>query len=245
MAEEQHVRILAWPEGPAHLEHRFEMEKPCPITVSFEQTPARVVLASDPQQPVNINMNMRVSAREPIPLCIKVCEPICARSDYMIGINIFDNPFASITVRGITRLFNCNEQPPPQEICVDFRELKEGTTFPQPFMIGALRFTPLKEPLRAAMFGDPVGQVKLAFPRSGMRITFPQAVRNVRITLNNYAGPTIDFAIYGGTALLATFSEPIANMVRQVVIPQSGVTDIDISGGDNEAAVIEVCYTTD
>ena len=48
-------------------------------------------------------MNMNVTAKEPIPVCIKLCEPICARSDYTIGINIFDNPFASITVRGLTK----------------------------------------------------------------------------------------------------------------------------------------------
>jgi hypothetical protein len=50
------------------------------------------------------------SAREPVPVCISVCEPICAQSEYTIGIEIFDRPVAAITVRGMTRLFNCGEK---------------------------------------------------------------------------------------------------------------------------------------
>lgn len=50
-------------------------------------------------------------AREtPLPICIEVCRPICAQSDYTIGIEIFTRPIAQITVRGLTRLFNCDEQ---------------------------------------------------------------------------------------------------------------------------------------
>lgn len=243
MAEEQNVRILAWPESPAQLTHRFELDKPCPVAVSFEETPARVLVGTNPQQPLDVNMNMRVVAREPIPLCIKVCEPICARSDYTIGINIFDNPFASITVRGTTRLFNCDDQP-PQERCVDFRELKAGAEFAQPFTVGPLLFSPLGAPLRTATFGDPAGQPKLGFPRSGVRITFPEPAHDVRITLNNYAGPTIDFAVFAGATLLASFAEPISNSLKQVTLTQSGITAVEISGGDNEAGLVEVCYTT-
>jgi hypothetical protein len=43
-------------------------------------------------------------------LCVEVCRPICAQSEYTIGIEIFSRPVAQITVRGLTRLFNCDEQ---------------------------------------------------------------------------------------------------------------------------------------
>jgi hypothetical protein len=46
-----------------------------------------------------------------VKLCVSVCEPICAQSEYTIGIEIFDRPVASITVRGTTRLFNCSDKP--------------------------------------------------------------------------------------------------------------------------------------
>ncbi len=113
MAQQENiVTIVAWPKEPAALEHHFVLEKPCPVSISFEKTPATVIVQTSPQQPlqVDMNMNMNVVARQPIPLCIKVCEPICARSDYTIGIDIFDRPVAAITVKGQTRFFNCREE---------------------------------------------------------------------------------------------------------------------------------------
>jgi len=241
--QETRVHIVEWPEKSLRLLNEFNLDKPCPVSISFEQTPARVVVASQPGQPLDVNMNMRVTARETIPFCIKVCEPICARSDYTVAISIFDNPFASITVRGTTRLFNCKEEPPVETVCVDFLELKPGTEFAQPFLHGGLKFTPLAGPLHAATFGDPAGQVKLAFPRTGVRISFPGPVNDLSVTVNNYAGPTIDFATYSNGTLLARFSEPISNSVREVDCPGANVTDLEVSGGDNEAAIVQICYT--
>lgn len=110
---EQTVSIVSWPEQAARLDHTFNLDKPCPVSISFEPAPANVVLSSDPQRPLQVSMAMQLVAREPVPVCISVCEPICARSDYTIGIEVFGNPFASITVRGTTRLFACREEAPP------------------------------------------------------------------------------------------------------------------------------------
>jgi hypothetical protein len=46
-------------------------------------------------------------------LCITVCEPICAQSDYTIAIDIFDKPVASITVRGNTKFYACPDTAKP------------------------------------------------------------------------------------------------------------------------------------
>jgi hypothetical protein len=110
MAEEKNVRIAEWPGEPARLEHSFESERPAPVSILFESSPASVRIASAPGEPLDVNMNMHVSARQTIPLCIKLCEPICVRSDYEIGITLFDRPIISITVRGLTRLYNCGEE---------------------------------------------------------------------------------------------------------------------------------------
>lgn len=105
------VTIVGWPEKQrALLEHHFVLEKPCPVSIVFDPAPANVVVQMNTKEPVQVNMNMNMLAREPIPLCIKVCEPICARSDYTVGIDIFDRPVASITVRGQTKFFNCTEE---------------------------------------------------------------------------------------------------------------------------------------
>jgi len=76
-----------------------------------------------------------------------------------------------------------------------------------------------------------------------MRIGFPGPVRDVRLTVNNYAGETIDFAAFSGSTKLTSFSETIDNAVKDVTIAQTGITSIEISGGKNEAGLARVCYT--
>ena len=109
MADESIVEVRSWPEAPAKLSHTFELDEPCPVSVSFEKTPAHVVVQGHPEQPLEVDMNMHVRAEKPVPVCISLCEPICAKSEYDIGITIFDRPVATISVRGLTRLFNCRE----------------------------------------------------------------------------------------------------------------------------------------
>ena len=98
--EEQIVKIVEWPKEQAVLDHRFEAD-----------SPAHVVVRSD-DQAFSVDMNMNLAAREAIPVCIKVCEPICAASEYTIAIDIFDRPVAAITIKGLTRLFSCNDENP-------------------------------------------------------------------------------------------------------------------------------------
>jgi hypothetical protein len=99
--EEDLVRIVEWPKEPALLDHRFDAG-----------APAHVIVRSD-EQPFHVDMQMNVAAREVIPVCIQVCEPICAESNYTIAIDIFDRPVAAITIKGLTRLFNCGDRQPP------------------------------------------------------------------------------------------------------------------------------------
>jgi hypothetical protein len=110
MAEEHNVRITGWPAEPAGLQHHFDPEQPASVSVSFQPSPARVVVSTEPGRRLGVDMNMLLRARETIPLCISLCEPICAESNYIIGISIFDRPVVSITIRGKTRLSNCREE---------------------------------------------------------------------------------------------------------------------------------------
>ena len=243
MADDHNVTIVTWPKDPAGLAHHFDPNEPCPVSISFADTPAHVIVATEPHQPVEVDMDMKVTVKETIPVCIKLCEPICAKSDYTIGINIFDNPFASITVRGMTKLANCREEPPvTEQVCVRFDRLKANTTFPQPFTLDGLTFSPLGGELRAATFGEPAGRIKLAFPSDGLRIDFPTAVEDVRLTLNNYAQPELEITAFSGANILTQFKVSIANTVRDVPINQAGITAVTVTGGNNEAGLVEVCY---
>jgi hypothetical protein len=55
-------------------------------------------------------MSVTLQGNEPFPVCIKLCEPICVKSEYTIAIDIFDRPVGVVTLRGTTRLFACPEE---------------------------------------------------------------------------------------------------------------------------------------
>jgi hypothetical protein len=109
MAEEQDVRVTQWPEGPARLVHQGDPESAVGLRVGFEpDAPAAVVLRTEPERQLDVRMAMLLAAERPVPLCITVCEPICVTSEYRIGVEIFDRPVMSITVRGTTRFAGCD-----------------------------------------------------------------------------------------------------------------------------------------
>ncbi len=243
MAEQENkVYILSWPESPAKLEHRFDPQNACPVSIAFEERPANIVIQTSPREPLNVDMDMHVSAREPIPVCIKLCEPICARSDYAVGITLFDRPVAAISVRGQTKLFNCQDGGQPTQICMDFKELKPGIEFTQPFVHQNLTFSPLGDPIHTGNIGDPPNITKLQFPKSGIRVDFPGTVNNVTMLVNNYANPTLEFTVFSGSSIINQFNVDVNNEVKTIEIPETGITAVEIQGGSNEASIIQICY---
>jgi len=110
MAEEHDVRIVGWPDEQARLRHSFDLDNPASVYVRFDEPPANVVITTPPGGRLDVNMAMKVAVRDTVPVCLKLCEPLCAKSDYSIGITIFDRPVATISIRGLTRLFNCQDE---------------------------------------------------------------------------------------------------------------------------------------
>lgn len=108
MAEENDIRIISWPESPATVRHELVLNEPIPVGVSFADKPANVVVSNSPKQPLNVNMNMILSALKRFPVCLSVCEPICIKSGYSVQISIFDRPVVSITVKGQTVISSCD-----------------------------------------------------------------------------------------------------------------------------------------
>lgn len=67
----------------------------------------------NPSNPSNVFITTPQPARlehSPVSICHRLCEPICAKSDYEVGFKIFGNDVAAITVRGLTRFYNCKEE---------------------------------------------------------------------------------------------------------------------------------------
>ena len=111
MAERQEnvVSIVSWPEK-AKVEHNFRLEEACPVSILIEKQPLNVEIHSSPEESLNVNTNVNVSVKEAVPVCIRLAEPVCARSEYTIGIDIFDKPFAGVTFRGQTIVFNYQDE---------------------------------------------------------------------------------------------------------------------------------------
>ena len=109
--EEENVRIIEWPKEAAILSHNF----PKPVDINIPN-PVGLNMFNTEEKPLYLNMNL--SDGKVLPICIKLCEPICAESNYKIGITLMGQPFLEIALQGITRIFNC-------------RDKKEGDSIPK------------------------------------------------------------------------------------------------------------------
>src|SRR5687768_4706965 len=100
------------------------------VTINAWPDPLAVTHRTDPERTPQVDMTMTMRADRPVPVCFTLCEPICARSDYSIGLSIFDNPVVRIRIVGETRIAPCgdkHELPPRRPDCVDFTTLKRGS----------------------------------------------------------------------------------------------------------------------
>jgi hypothetical protein len=88
-------------------------EKNLRISFDTEKAPANVLIAPSP---LKVSMSLSPTPvvpgqpREPIPVCISLCEPICANCQCTIGIRILGIPIATITMKCQSRIHNCEEQ---------------------------------------------------------------------------------------------------------------------------------------
>ncbi len=237
-----HVHIVSWPKEPAKLEHQFKKDSPANVEIKFDKEPANVVIQNGPKNPMNVDMDMFLKVKEPVPVCISLCEPICAKSDYTVSLNFLDRHVGSISIKGMTKLFNCFENERPKPLCVDFREFKEGTVFKDSLTHYGLIFTPVENHLYIISGGDPQGVNKLRFSDEGIKIVFPYPIDKAQLKMLSQAGNVIHIEIFDQSGLLKTIDEAIGDVAETIEIDQENMTTIIVSGGSGEAALIEACY---
>ena len=246
MAEEKHIRILEWPKEKARLEHYFQVDKPCPVSIVFEENPAHVHLKTDPERPLDVNMDMNLKAVEDIPLCIKICEPICATSNYEIGINLLGSPLASITVQGRTVLAECKDtvKPVPEKECIDFIDADPKKDMTPPYKDKIITINPLSGsgPFVFSTSGAPAGQMKLRIPDTGLVLRFDQPVKNLELLVTNYGNPAMQFTTFRNNTIVQDTTEIIENQQRTLTLPGGPADQLHIKGGSNEASLSSVCY---
>jgi hypothetical protein len=244
MAEEEDVRVLTWPADPAVLQHRGGGEEPVALRVAFEEAPpASVLVLTDDGRPLGVTMRLEVAARQPVPLCIDICEPLCATSDYRVGVTVFDQPFAEISVAGTTRIERCAARPEPVETCAGTAGVQtpaEGTAV---VGVGDVSLRAIGGQLNARPTGEDAA-VAVFFPPTGIRVQLPVAAHGVRIAVVNGGAPDLMVRSLGDAGQLDVSSARIERK-GTIAVAGPGVTAVEIRGGSNEAGILEVCYTPD
>lgn len=245
MPDQHDVKIIQWPKQKALLEHYFKLDEPCPVSIIFDEKPAYVKVGNDREGSFDVDMNMKLTAVEDIPLCIKICEPICAVSDYTVGIQFLGRPLASINVRGTTKLGPCDDKPPLPQTCFDFSKLDPKKNSKVPLTVNGIQFTPLNSATthQFTTMGEPTGQQKLRFPNEGMRLDFPQTVTAVEMTVVNFGNPVIQVNAFNNSNLVSTQTEMIQDTTSTIEVQGNAITAIEIKGGSNDAALVEVCFS--
>lgn len=245
MPDNHDIRILQWPKQKAKLEHYFKLDKPCPVSIVFAEKPAYVKVGNDKDGPFDVDMNMNLKVIEDIPVCIKICEPICAVSDYTVGIDLLGKPLASINIRGKTRLGPCDEKPELKRLCVNFSKLDPKQDCEVPLTHREIQFTPLdgSTSQHYTTMGLPTGQLKLRIPNEGMRFDFPKPVEKVELTIVNYGNPTMQINGFNDADLVSNQTVVIQNETATIEVLADKVTAIEIKGGSNEAALVKVCFS--
>jgi hypothetical protein len=241
MADERDVRILAWPEGPARVRHAGEEKQPVRLRIAVEpEPPVAVELRTD--EPLDVRMRLELSAREPVPLCVDVCEPVCASSDYRVGVDVFDQSVASVAVRGTTRVERCASRPEPVEACERFDRVETGEDGVPAVRAGDLRLRALGGTLRATR--SPEGATAVLFPETGLRVDLPGPSHGVRLTVRN-GGSALTVRTLGDGGRRTERVAETPDEVGTIELPEAAVTAIELRGGSGEAGIVEVCYTTD
>jgi len=104
LAEDRAISISAWPAEPARLSHAFAGAPPLPVRLAFADRQPLAVRLGPAGGAIPVDLRMLLAARRAIPLCLSLCEAVCAESDYTVAITLFDRPIISIRLRGRTRI---------------------------------------------------------------------------------------------------------------------------------------------
>jgi hypothetical protein len=105
VADTTEVKIVAVPDTPLRLSHQFAADPPLPVALRFGDTVLPVRLGTG-DRAIAVDMRAILSAGRALPLCLSLCDAICADSDYRIEITLFDRPVVTIRLRGRTRFYS-------------------------------------------------------------------------------------------------------------------------------------------
>ncbi len=243
MPDQKEIKITAWPKQKATLEHYFQLDKPCPVSIHFDDKPANLNINNSKERPFHVNMDMNLKAKEDIPVCIKICEPICAVSDYSVGIEFLGQSIANIRLKGKTKIAHCKDDDPVPRMCTNFiGQNPKGAK--EPVTIDKIQFTYLGDQTHIGYttMGAPINQLKMSIPNEGLRLDFPTAVKNVELTIVNFGNPVIQINGFLNSMMVVSQSEMINNTTTSIKIEDKIFSAIEIKGGSNEAALVDVCY---
>ena len=242
MAGDLDVRIVAWPDGPATLRHGGDDDAgPVRLRVAVEPDPPLAV-ALRTEDPLDVRMRLEVASRAPVALCLDVCEPICATSDYRVGVDVFDQSVAAVAVRGTTRVERCASRQEPVETCQRFEGVETGEAGVPVVRAGEVRLRALGGTLRATPGGPEGTAAAVMVPDAGVRVDLPSPCSGVRLAVRS-GGSELTVRVVPGGGRPDRTVPPTGGGVATVELPEDDVTAVELRGGSNEAGIVEVCYT--
>ncbi|HSB78411.1 MAG TPA: PKD domain-containing protein [Candidatus Methylomirabilis sp.] len=137
-------------------------------------------------------------------------------------------------------------RPEPRRQCVDMAGERESRSLPSPYSKQGFGFTSLgKRPLRVVLWGEPQGEGKLLFPDEGVRVTLPFVADGVTAQVGPYAGRRIHLrALDAGGKLLGEAESTTDRQMQTLTVSQAGIAGVEITGGNSEGLLRELCVTT-
>ena len=138
----------------------------------------------------------------------------------------------------------CTEpEPLCKDECIDFSMFNEDSVFQEPFVLDNFTFSPLQLPLETVTYGEPAGQVKLGFNRSGVRIDFPFILSEVSLTITNESIPEIQIQSFDENGVvLQSLTESITNETRTITLVQEGMSSVLLTTKSRRVALVELCF---
>jgi hypothetical protein len=136
------------------------------------------------------------------------------------------------------------EEPPREEVCVDFTGLEPGTEVPAVYDKSGFTFAALdQQPQPIVAWGVPMGQSKLLLRAGRLTIDLPFPSDFVRVRVAQHTGQPIEITAENSAGDVVGHAQALSTeaTLHTLEIAAPGIVRLLVSGGGGEALLFEVC----
>jgi PKD repeat protein len=140
------------------------------------------------------------------------------------------------------------EAPKPEQVCVDFTDLRPEMEVPSVYDKDKFTFSTLdKQYQRIIIWGVPTGQSKLLLGPVGLAITLPCVANEVTLQVAQYTSHAIAVTALNsaGNVVGKATAPPIQDTLHRLKISAAGIVQLRVTGGGGEGLLFQVCASRD